>query len=161
MISELVIHYGIRIHPYIYDHNIPINKWKQVLNYLSQNIHNKDIINIKQYQFDDLTYEFNTQNYHYQCWIDTINNINDIVIKNALTYQRTRQIIDEVFQPINCYYNDVNINRHIFKINNMSIVLDDKLHTHEIMILYHDLSHNSNTYIHCKHIDTISHLLNS
>lgn len=136
-----IINYGKRLAPSIYDHNIDKHIWKKLLDYVRDTTQFKQIMNAKKfkiYQLGELTYEFDTEiPNHYQCWTDTFdfNNPNPIEIKHALLYKRHRHIHKYNFQPVNTYYNIHEVTRHIFSINDILVIFEEKNQIHELIII--------------------------
>lgn len=142
MSSDFIIHFGRRLSAFTYDHNIDKRAWDELLDYVESNQQFQIITQNKKYklyQLNSLTYEFDINSPEkYQCWTDTINSINYVKIKHALSYQRYRETYNYDFQPINNYYNIHEVVRHIYTVNGSSVVFEKKNNTHEIMVIYHD-----------------------
>ena len=100
--TYLIIHFGKRVCQRVYDHRIDPVIWSKIeldLPCLQTNEY------FKSYQIDSLVYEFNKEGKH-TCYSDTISNINSHRVAGALTYQRHRVVFpEEVFQPVNLYFN--------------------------------------------------------
>jgi hypothetical protein len=147
--TQFIIHFGYHVSPMIYDHDINYLTWKHLLENISSqslsfgNLHLTQTEHNKIYISNGLTYEFNMkQTTLFQCYTDTMKDINIINIKNALTYHRQRTVYEYDFQPLNTYHTH-ETTRNVFVSQLFTIIFEnitsmDPNHkdTHEITIIY-------------------------
>lgn len=120
---KFIIHFGKRVCQRVYDHHLNPATWsviKDQLNFpcLQANVY------FKSYQIDSLVYEFNKE-VEMVCYSDTISDINTRPVHGALTYHRHRIVFpDEVFQPVNLYYNISEGERSIYGTTGFKLIYE-------------------------------------
>jgi|UniRef100_A0A6C0BLY0 hypothetical protein len=116
-----IIHVGRQTSSHSYDHQINLNQWPKFMSLMTQNQghtspfpvdHITPLRFVTKYCLGSLTYEVDSQTGEViACYLDTVSDLNQFKIDNALTYQRHRKSCQMPFQPVNNYYNRETLER--------------------------------------------------
>jgi hypothetical protein len=109
--TDYIIHLGHPIAQMIYDHDLSLTQWDQMIALVTSQPHQVKKGHYQIYQYNGLTYQVDTETNRCLCYSEIVSEVTTL---KSLNYRRHRVVHNYDFLPINQYYNVHEVIRDIY-----------------------------------------------